>query len=201
MSVWAWLGAVSLDRENIGALPLMGKAAVGLLLALLVLAVGYGVFLAAPLVQLDQRRAEEVALKQRFAAKALQGANLERYQEQLQVMATDFAVLVGQLPSDSEIPGVLEDITRAGLGNGLVFEAFKVQPEAPRPFYLELPILITLSGAYHDLAAFVSRVASLPRIITLHDFEIEPLEPGDGSRLRMSIQARTYRYSDRGESS
>jgi type IV pilus assembly protein PilO len=201
MSVWAWLGAVSLDRENIGELPLMGKAAVGLLLALLVLAVGYGVFLAAPLVQLDQRRAEEVALKQQFAAKALQGANLERYQEQLQVMATDFAVLVGQLPSDSEIPGVLEDITRVGLGNGLVFEAFKVQPEVPRPFYLELPIRITLSGAYHDLAAFVSGVASLPRIITLHDFEIEPLEPGDGSRLRMSIQARTYRYSDRGESS
>jgi type IV pilus assembly protein PilO len=96
------------------------------------------------------------------------------------------------------VPGLLEDITRTGLGSGLEFEEIKLLPEAAQQFYIELPIQITVVGAYHDLATFVSGVASLPRIVTLHDFEIKPLDAANPSRLRMSILAKTYRYNDEG---
>jgi type IV pilus assembly protein PilO len=103
-----------------------------------------------------------------------------------------------QLPSDTEVPGLLEDITRTGLGSGLEFEEIKLLPEVTQQFYIELPIQITVVGAYHDLATFASGVASLPRIVTLHDFQIKPVEPGNTQKLRMSILAKTYRYNDKG---
>ena len=84
------------------------------------------------------------------------------------------------------------------LGSGLEFEEIKLLPEAAQQFYIELPIQITVVGAYHDLATFVSGVASLPRIVTLHDFEIKPVEPGSTQKLRMNILAKTYRYNDKG---
>jgi len=102
------------------------------------------------------------------------------------------------LPSDTEVPGLLEDITRTGLGSGLEFEEIKLLPEVTQPFYIELPIQITVTGAYHDLATFVSGVAGLPRIVTLHDFDLAPVEEGGGPKLRMSILAKTYRYNDKG---
>ncbi|RMS17183.1 Type 4 fimbrial bioproteinsis protein PilO [Pseudomonas coronafaciens pv. garcae] len=102
------------------------------------------------------------------------------------------------MPSDTEVPGLLEDITRTGLGSGLEFEEIKLLPEAVQQFYIELPIQITVVGGYHDLATFVSGVASLPRIVTLHDFEIKPVDPKVPGKLRMSILAKTYRYNDEG---
>jgi type IV pilus assembly protein PilO len=125
-------------------------------------------------------------------------ANLELYSQQMKEMENAFGVLLRQLPSDTEVPGLLEDITRTGLGSGLEFEEIKLLPEVAQPFYIELPIKITVTGAYHDLATFVSGVAGLPRIVTLHDFELAPVNPDDGSKLRMSILARTYRYNDKG---
>jgi type IV pilus assembly protein PilO len=125
-------------------------------------------------------------------------ANLERYIEQMKQMETSFGVLLRQLPSDTEVPGLLEDITRTGLGSGLEFEEIKLLPEVTQPFYIELPIQITVTGGYHDLATFVSGVAGLPRIVTLHDFDIAPADPEGGSKLRMSIQAKTYRYNEQG---
>ena len=113
-------------------------------------------------------------------------------------MENTFGALLRQLPSDTEVPGLLEDITRTGLGSGLDFEEIKLLPEAAQQFYIELPIQITVVGAYHDLATFVSGVASLPRIVTLHDFDIKPLEGGSPGKLRMSILAKTYRYNDEG---
>lgn len=114
-------------------------------------------------------------------------------------METSFGALLRQLPSDTEVPGLLEDITRTGLGSGLEFEEIKLQPEVAQQFYIELPINIKVIGGYHDLATFVSGVSSLPRIVTLHDFEILP-EKGEAatSKLRMSIVAKTYRYNDKG---
>ena len=93
---------------------------------------------------------------------------------------------------------LLEDITRTGLGSGLEFEEIKLQPEVVQQFYIELPIKISVVGGYHDLATFVSGVASLSRIVTLHDFEIKPLKDGSASKLRMAITAKTYRYNDKG---
>ena len=96
------------------------------------------------------------------------------------------------------VPYLLEDITRTGLGSGLEFEEIKLLPEVTQQFYIELPIQITVTGAYHDLATFVSGVAGLPRIVTLHDFELAPASKEGGSKLRMSILAKTYRYNDKG---
>ncbi len=117
---------------------------------------------------------------------------------QMKEMEESFGALLRQLPSDTEVPGLLEDITRTGLGSGLEFEEIKLLPEVAQQFYIELPIQISVVGGYHDLATFVSGVSSLPRIVTLHDFEIKPVAPGSTSKLRMSILAKTYRYNDKG---
>jgi type IV pilus assembly protein PilO len=94
---------------------------------------------------------------------------------------------------------LLEDITRTGLGSGLEFEEIKLLPEAAQQYYIELPIQIKVVGSYHDLATFASGVASLPRIVTLHDFDLIPANADGSSKLRMSILAKTYRYNDKGE--
>lgn len=187
-----------LDMSNMGAWPAAVKAMTGALLMVLVLGLGYNGFLKDLQDRLDQQRTDEVDLKQNFANKAHLAANLERYSEQMKDMENSFGVLLRQLPGDTEVPGLLEDITRTGLGSGLEFEEIKLLPEEAQQFYIELPIQITVTGAYHDLATFVSGVAGLPRIVTLHDFEIKPVTPDIGSKLRMSILAKTYRYNDKG---
>ena len=187
-----------LDVNNLGSWPAPVKFITCILLLIAALALGYNFYLKDLQGSLDQRRAEEVTLKEQFSAKAFQAANLDAYKVQMKEMEDSFGTLLRQLPSDTEVPGLLEDITRTGLGSGLEFEEIKLQPEVIQQFYIELPIQISVVGSYHDLATFVSGVASLPRIVTLHDFEIKPVEDGSVSKLRMSILAKTYRYNDEG---
>ncbi|MGE8188125.1 type 4a pilus biogenesis protein PilO [Pseudomonas sp. NPDC086278] len=187
-----------LDTSNIGSWPPAIKAVVGALLMVLVLALGYTFYLSDLQDQLALKGEEESTLKEQFASKARLAANLELYTQQMKEMENSFGVLLRQLPSDTEVPGLLEDITRTGLGSGLEFEEIKLLPEVTQQFYIELPIQITVTGAYHDLATFVSGVAGLPRIVTLHDFDLAPANPEGGQKLRMSILAKTYRYNDKG---
>ncbi|MCO6059685.1 type 4a pilus biogenesis protein PilO [Pseudomonas sp. MOB-449] len=187
-----------LDVNNLGSWPIAVKVITCILLLILVLVLGYNFHLKDLEAQLDSKRAEQESLKEQFATKAFQAANLEAYKEQMKEMETSFGALLRQLPSDTEVPGLLEDITRTGLGSGLEFEEIKLLPEATQQFYIELPIQISVVGGYHDLATFVSGVASLPRIVTLHDFEIKPVAEDSNSKLRMSILAKTYRYNDKG---
>ena len=204
MSPFGWLEGLrridihELDTHNIGSWPPAIKVLVGVLVMILVLALGYSFSTSEVQRQLDLKREEEAALKEQFATMAHMAANLERYAQKLKEMENSFGVLLRQLPSDTEVPGLLEDITRTGLGSGLEFEEIKLLPEMTRPFYIELPIQITVTGAYHDLATFVSGVAGLPRIVTLHDFDLAPAKPDGGPKLRMSILAKTYRYNDQG---
>ncbi|WMJ00414.1 type 4a pilus biogenesis protein PilO [Pseudomonas chlororaphis subsp. aurantiaca] len=194
---WAQIRRIDLgelEMSNMGAWPALVKGVIAALVMLLVLALGYNLYLKDLLLQLDQRRADEAVLKQQFASKARLVANLGPYTEQMKAMETAFDLMLRQLPSDTEVPGLLEDISRTGLGSGLEFEEIKLLPELVQPFYVELPIQITVTGGYHELATFVSGVAGLPRIVTLHDFEIKPVTPEVGSKLRMNILARTYRY-------
>lgn len=194
---WAQMRRIDLgelDMSNMGGWPALVKGVVSALVMLLVLALGYNLYLKDLLLQLDQHRADEAVLKQQFASKARLVANLGPYTEQMKAMETAFDLMLRQLPSDTEVPGLLEDISRTGLGSGLEFEEIKLLPEVVQPFYVELPIQITVTGGYHELATFVSGVAGLPRIVTLHDFEIKPVTPEVGSKLRMNILARTYRY-------
>jgi len=187
-----------LDFNNVGSWPAAVKFIAGVLLLVAVAALGYNFHLKDLQIQLESKQAEEIALKEQFSSKAFQAANLDAYKEQMQEMEVSFGALLKQLPSDTEVPGLLEDITRTGLGSGLEFEEIKLLPEAAQQFYIELPIQITVVGAYHDLATFVSGVASLPRIVTLHDFDLVPANDSGSSKLRMSILAKTYRYNDKG---
>lgn len=186
-----------LDLNNLGSWPAPIRFIAGFLLLVVVLALGYNFHLKDLQAQLEQRQAQETTLKEQFSTKAFQAANLEAYKEQMQEMEVSFGALLRQLPSDTEVPGLLEDITRTGLGSGLEFEEIKLLPEVTQQFYIELPIQIKVVGAYHDLATFVSGVASLPRIVTLHDFELVPVSDDSTSKLRMSILAKTYRYNDK----
>jgi type IV pilus assembly protein PilO len=188
----------NLDLNNIGSWPAAVKVIAGVIMFIVVIALGYNFHLKDLQVQLESQQAQELTLKEQFSSKAFQAANLEAYKEQMQEMEVSFGALLKQLPSDTEVPGLLEDITRTGLGSGLEFEEIKLMPEAIQQFYIELPIQIKVVGSYHDLATFVSGVASLPRIVTLHDFELVPMNVDGASSLRMSILAKTYRYNDKG---
>lgn len=187
-----------LDLNNIGSWPPIIKGVVFVLFFVIVLALGYNFHLKDLQAALERSQGEEQTLKQQFSSKAFQAANLEAYKEQMKEMEVSFGALLRQLPSDTEVPGLLEDVTRTGLGSGLEFEEIKLLPEVTQQFYIELPIQISVVGDYHDLATFVSGVASLPRIVTLHDFEIKPVGTESSSVIRMSVMAKTYRYNDKG---
>ena len=173
-----------LDMNNLGSWPAAVKVIAGILLLVLVLGGGYYFHLSDLQSSLEQQAREEESLKQQFSNKAFQAANLDAYKAQMLEMEASFGALLRQLPSDTEVPGLLEDITRTGLGSGLEFEEIKLQPEVTQQFYIELPIQIKVVGSYHDLATFVSGVSSLPRIVTLHDFEIKP-QSKDSSSLSL----------------
>ena len=182
-----------LDVNNAGIWPAPIKAIVVLIVFALIGGGGYWFFVKDQYVQLERVEKTEQELRKKYEEKAYQVANLEVFKAQMAEMEETFGALVRQLPSETEVPGLLEDITNTALGNGLALQEVALQPEQRRDFYSELPINIRVSGSYHELASFVSSVASLPRIVTLHDLTIKPTG-GDGERLDMQVVARTYRY-------
>ncbi|GBO85927.1 MULTISPECIES: type 4a pilus biogenesis protein PilO [Marinobacter] len=182
-----------LDVNNAGIWPAPIKAIVVLIVFALIGGGGYWFFVKDQYVQLERVEKTEQDLRKKYEEKAYQVANLEVFKAQMAEMEETFGALVRQLPSETEVPGLLEDITNTALGNGLALQEVALQPEQRRDFYSELPINIRVSGSYHELASFVSSVASLPRIVTLHDLTIKPTG-GDGERLDMQVVARTYRY-------
>jgi len=185
----------SLDFDNVGSWPMPVKLFIWIVLLLAVLAAGYYYHIEDLQIQLANVEQQEVELKKDFEKKAFQAANLEAYRQQMVEMEESFGALVSQLPSDTEVPGLLEDITNKGLLNGLEIASIDLQKETAREFYVELPIAINASGSYHDLGAFISGMAGLPRIVTLHDFTISA-KGDDANHLQMSIIAKTYRYKD-----
>ncbi|MGI9281169.1 MAG: type 4a pilus biogenesis protein PilO [Endozoicomonas sp.] len=184
-----------LDLENVGGWPLPVRIIACVLTLGVVLFLGYQLHLSNLQKSYESVISKEKELKDQFRVKAFQAANLDSYRVQMEEMEASFGALVKQLPSDTEVPGLLEDITFTGRGAGLTFETIKLQPEKATEFYIELPISISVSGNYHDIGSFVSGVASLPRIVTLHDFSITPER--NGQILKMEILARTYRYNDK----
>jgi len=184
-----------LDFDNIGNWPGPVKIILCLLILIGVTVGGYYYHIEELQLQLAKVEAQEVELKKDFEKKAFQAANLEAYRQQMVEMEESFGALVSQLPSDTEVPGLLEDITNKGLLNGLEIGSIKLNKEQAKEFYVELPISIQAVGSYHDLGAFVSGMAGLPRIVTLHDFGIS-VRGGDTNKLSMSITAKTYRYKD-----
>ena len=183
-----------LDFDTVGSWPLPIKMFIWVVVLGGVLAFGYYYHIEDLQLQLEGERKKEEQLKKEFEKKAFQAANLDAYRQQMKEMEESFGALVSQLPSDTEVPGLLEDITNKGLLNGLNIASIDLLAEQAREFYIELPISIVASGSYHDLGAFISGMAALPRIVTLHDFNIS--SGGDANNLQMRIIAKTYRYRD-----
>lgn len=190
----------NLDVNNLGVWPAPVKAIACVLVLVLALGGGYVLHLQDLQASLEGYQAQEEELKRSFESKVSQAANLDAYKEQMVLMEASFDKLLRQLPSDTEVPGLLEDITSAGLNSGLEFEEIRLLPELVQQYYVELPIQVKVFGGYHELATFVSAVASMPRIVTLHDFQLDPVkEKGSAGRLAMSIQVKTYRYNEQGQ--
>jgi len=183
----------NLDFNNAGSWPIAIKVIVFTLVFVLILGSGYWFMVKDQYAELDRAESQEVTLKQQYESKAFKVANLVAYRQQMEEMEESFGALLKQLPADTEVPGLLEDITNTGLGTGLDINSIGLKPEVSREFYVELPIDISVSGTYHDMAAFVSGVAALPRIVTLHDFNIS--SSGKSGDLTMDISAKTYRYN------
>lgn len=184
-----------INLDNIGNLPMLVRIILCVLLFTLVLVAGYYYHIKDLQAQLLGVEKSELTLKQDYEKKAFQVANLDAYRRQMTEMEESFGALISQLPSDTEVPGLLEDITNKGLLNGLEISSIDLQPEVSREFYVELPIAISASGSYHDLGAFISGMAGLPRIVTLHDFTIRA-SAEENAPLNLSITAKTYRYKD-----
>lgn len=181
-----------LDVNNIGSWPGAVKVLLMVVLFALVIGVGYSMHITGKQAKLESAAAEEERLKKEYRDKAAQAANLDAYLKQKQEMEAAFGALLRQLPSDTEVPGLIEDITRTAVDNELTIESIDLQPERTTEFYVELPIAIVVEGSFHKIGSFVSGVANLSRIVTLHDFDIEPQR--NSQLLQMKILAKTYRY-------
>ena len=182
--------------DNIGRWPLVVRI-LGCVVAFIAVLVACYVLIIADLnSQLDQTVRKEAELRETFQQRSYEAANLQAYRDQMLELEARLQTLINQLPSDTEVPGLLEDITETGLSSGLEIESIVLQNENAHDYYIELPISISATGGYHDFATFISGVSGLPRIVTLHDFSIDK---GSEALLKLSITAKTYRYKDSGD--
>jgi len=182
-----------LDITNIGSWPLVIKIALVALVCVLVIA---GWFYVDTQVQLDELAAvekQEAVLRADFEKKQSKAANLEQYIEQIEEMKVSFGEMLRQLPDKTEVANLLVDVSQRGLGAGLEFELFDPVAEVKKEFYSELPINLIVRGDYHELGDFVSGLAALPRIVTIHNIQISK-NGSSGEELSMRAVAKTYRY-------
>ena len=189
-----------LDFNNLGSASNGAKAVVLIFLAALILAAGYWFLIKDKRQTLEQRERVELQLKQEFSQKQQKAVNLSAYRVQLEEMEEMLAVMLRQLPSRTEMPDLLNDISQTAMGAGIDNQLFEPRSEILRDFYAELPIGIRMVGTYHQFGDFVSTVAALPRVVilTIRDISLQPVE-GPGERLRMDGTITTYRYLDESE--
>jgi type IV pilus assembly protein PilO len=190
----------SLDPRDPGRWPLPVLAgAVGLAFAVLTVGLIYFFVWNEERPELQRHQAEELQLRQEFKEKHAKAVNLEIYKQQLKDIERSFGALLRQLPGKTEVPSLLVDISQTGLAAGLQEKLFQPQPEQKKDFYAELPIKIRLTGSYHQFGEFVSGIAALPRIVTLHDIDIRPENKDAYDQLSLELTAKTYRYMDEDE--
>ncbi len=184
-----------LDGENIGQWPKAVKIVLATFLGVVVISLGYFLLISDNIDLLSVTEEEEVTLKRQYQIKYHVAANLELFQQQMKDAEALFANQLKSLPESHETPGLLDDITFVGTTSGLNFVKLNWQPEITREIYIELPIDIEVVGTYHEFGDFVSKIAGLPRIVTLHDFDID-INRVDNSLLSLKLQAKTYRYRE-----
>jgi len=187
----------NLDVNDVGRWPLIFRASVIFIVFLAV--VGAGVWFTIikdRLPALQRAQDDESTLRVTFENKQRKAANYDAYKAQLAQIEQSFGTMLRQLPGETEIPSLIVDVSQTGLASGLQEKLFQPQPEIPRDFYAEKPIKIRLSGGYHEIANFVSGVAALPRIVTLHNINITPEGQDSFDQLSLEVTAQTYRYLD-----
>ena len=185
----------SLDINDVGRWPFVFRAAViaAVFVAVCVLGIWFTIIKdKAPVLQRAQQ--EEQELKIAFENKQRKAANYDAYRAQLSQIEQSFGTMLRQLPGKTEIPSLIVDISQTGLAAGLQEKLFRPEAEIPRDFYAEKPIRIRLSGGYHEIANFVSGIAALPRIVTLHNIDITRESNDNFDRLSLEVTAQTYRY-------
>lgn len=183
----------SLDVETIGVAPLPVRIALIAILCAAILGLGYYLDTRHQRVELEKVERTERELRAQFEQKQRKAANLEAYRAQLDEMRRSFGTMLRQLPSKTEIPNLIIDISQTGLASGLEIELFKPGPEQAQGFYAEKPIKLKVRGRYSEMGNFASGVAALPRIVTLHNISLKPTDDGE---LVMDATAKTYRYLD-----
>ncbi|HEY5365775.1 MAG TPA: type 4a pilus biogenesis protein PilO [Casimicrobiaceae bacterium] len=182
-----------LNFREVGNWPMLPKVLILGVLFIVILAAGAALDWKDQFDTLDAAHQQEAKLRVEYTQKKAKAVNYDLYVAQLKDVEQSFGALVKQLPNRAEIPALLTDINQAGLGRGLVFELFKPAPqEKMMDFYAELPISIRITGNYHDMGAFASDVAQMPRIVTLNDVSIQ----NDKGQLQMDATAKTFRYLD-----
>ena len=185
-----------LDLSNVANWPMPARMALISVVFVAVLGLGYWFDIKDQGIRLEKAEQKEMQLRQTFEAKAGKAANLVAYEQQLEEMKASFGAMLRQLPNKTEVAELLVDISQTGLAAGLEFKLFKPQNEVPKEFYAELPISISVKGDYHEFGTFISGVAALPRIVTVHNIN---MAPGENGELTMDILAKTYRYMDEEE--
>lgn len=189
-----------LDFSDVSAWPLPVRIMAVVLIISLVLGLGYWFDTKDQLIELEQQEQREGELKMIFESRSVLAANLDAYKKQLAEMRKSFGAMLRQLPDKTEVADLLVDVSQTGLVSGLEFELFRPMQELPKDFYAELPIRIKVLGGYHEFGEFVSGVAALPRIVTVHDIVIKPIgDNAEGGLLSMEMIAKTYRYLDENE--
>ncbi len=186
----------NLDLKDIANAPVAARALVLAVLFVSLLAGGWYLFWADSLKQLNISKQEEQSLRDAYTAKKTQAYHYAAYKQRLTDVEQSLASLLRQLPNRSEMDALLTDINQAGVGQGLDFELFRPGSESMAEFYATLPVSIKVTGRYHDIASFVSDLAKLPRIVTLHDISLVPAKDG---ALNMDARIQTYRYLDENE--
>jgi type IV pilus assembly protein PilO len=186
-----------LDFSNIGKWPTALKVALIIIVCAAVAVAGFFLDVKKQSAKLQRAEREEITLKQEFENKQAKAVNLDAYKQQLKDIEESFGAMLRQLPSKTEVEGLLVDISQTGLASGIEFQLFKPEGERYIDFYAELPIKMKMTGTYHEFGNFVSGVAALPRIVTLHDISIT--KDGKSDRLTMEVTAKTYRYLDEAE--
>ena len=187
----------NLDINDVGRWPLVFRAAV--IFIVFVAVVGAGIWFTIikdKQPELQRAQDDESTLRVTFENKQRKAANYDAHKAQLSQIEQSFGTMLRQLPGETEIPSLIVDVSQTGLASGLQEKLFQPQPEIPRDFYAEKPIKIRLSGGYHEIANFVSGVAALPRIVTLHDINITPEGQDSFDQLSLEVTAQTYRYLD-----
>jgi type IV pilus assembly protein PilO len=187
----------ALDPRDVGRWPLAARGALVLLIFVIFVAIAWYMFVwndDRPVLQ--KAKADEADLRTQFENKQQRAANLGAYKAQLGEMERSFGAMLRELPGKTEVPSLLVDISQTGLAAGLQEKLFQPAGEQVNGFYAELPIKIRLVGSYHEFGAFVSGIAALPRIVTLHDIQISPTgdKSGGYDNLTMDVTAKTYRY-------